>query len=394
MKHMNPEKHFNRLPEKQSNDSQQETEVVPKEIIVRNTQSFLLRPDDASSMKSLGEKELGETIQAKFQDNLVAHYEESGLMKKISQLRKLDESVRDDEALNLVATESQGGHGWLDMLPNLRKLDDQAGMNCTMGSAMLHIALEELGYDGVRTVIRKGHSVVLREYPGGGIKLYDATSLSTIKDRLVGYSRTFSSEQIKDQQDVTEHGDRSGFSFTIVTDEEDKIGGITEKTTEGKYTQKFYAYDPSTKMDVAIALENLSEIKDDVVVEPEKSFDIDGYKQALVRFVKLNNSSELTNEQLEEIARMNTQPIEELVQAAERAFRGEVEPPNPFDFIEGDLLSPKDELSPVPNPNEYKGSSERYNHAKMLITKFPELAKLDFAQTRKQLDLFDAHDYL
>jgi hypothetical protein len=107
----------------------------------------------------------------------------------------------------------------------------------------------------------------MRELDDGSIKLLDTTSLITAnkgspQERLVGYVRTFPPSQIMDRQIVAEPGNRSGFAFTVRDDKPDTIGGITHEKN-GHYEERFYANDPSIKIDLSIALENLSEIKDD-----------------------------------------------------------------------------------------------------------------------------------
>lgn len=214
--------------------------------------------------------ELGELIQERFQEALRNFYRTSGLADQIQVLRLNGEIQGGDEPLdtracNLVARASEGVHGWVDMLPKLKQLNQASGMNCTLGSAMLHCALEDLGFTHVRTVLRAGHHVVMRALPDGGMTIYDATSLSTQHDELVGYTRTFSKDAVRNVQPVQEHGNRSGMAFTLVSAQRDSIGGFSAETGSQAYAQQFYGYDQSIIMDVAIALENLSEIKGDVM---------------------------------------------------------------------------------------------------------------------------------
>lgn len=346
----------------------------------------------------LDDRQLVEQLQTKFQENIENHYRQTGLADKIKAL-PIREGLNptdvplDDQAVNLIAEESQGTHGWVDMLPNLRKEAQQAGLNCTMGSALLHLALEDLGFDRIRTTIRNGHSIVTRGTGDGGIILYDATSLSTKDGKLVGYSRKFLSSEIKRKQTIP----GKGFNFELISNTEDKIGGFMEADEDGKHRLSFFAYEPEVKMDLAIALENLSEIKDDAAkIESEQStpFDIDAYREALVVFIRENNTGDLSDADIAEIANSNRQPIEELTQAASSFYEQGGQIPNPYDFLSSPLLQAKQELTQLPNPKDFAGSSERYEQARELCKKYPELKTLDYKAVQSKLALFDGHDYL
>lgn len=371
---------------------------TPERRALLTVANSLLSEGFTTEVTELNDRQLVEQLQAKFQENIESHYRQTGLADKIKAL-PIRESLNptgipiDEQAVNLIAEESQGTHGWVDMLPNLRKEAQQAGLNCTMGSALLHLALEDLGFDQVRTVLRKGHHVVIRETGDGSLKLYDPTSLSTKEGRLVGYSRKFATTETKRKQDVP----GKGFGFELISDGEDKIGGFMEADEDGKYRQSFFAYEPEVKMDLAIALENLSEIKDDAAkIESEQTtpFDIDAYREALVAFIRENNSTDLSDADIAEIDNSNRQPIEELTQTASSFYEQDGQIPNPYDFLSSPLLKPKQELTQLPNPKDFAGSSERYEQARELCKKYPELKTLDYKAVQSKLALFDGHDYL
>lgn len=371
---------------------------TPERRALLTVANSLLSEGLTTEVAELDDRQLVEQLQTKFQENIENHYRKTGFADKIKAL-PIRENLNptgiplDEQAVNLVAEESQGTHGWVDMLPNLRKEDQQAGLNCTMGSALLHLALEDLGFDQVRTVLRAGHHVVIRETDDGSIKLYDSTSLSTKDDRLVGYSREFTAGEIKRKQDVP----GKGFGFELTSDTEDKIGGFMEADDDGQYRQSFFAYEPKIKMDLAIALENLSEIKDDAAkLESEQStpFDIDAYREALIAFVRENNGTELSDADIAEIANSNRQPIEELTQAASSFYEQGGQIPNPYDFLSSPLLRAKQELTQPPNPKDFAGSSERYEQARELCKKYPELKTLGYKAVKSKLALFDGLDYL
>lgn len=358
----------------------------------------LLSEGLTSAIAELDDRQLIEQLQAKFQENIENHYRQTGLADKIKAL-PIREGLNptdiplDEQAVNLIAEESQGTHGWVDMLPNLRKEAQQAGLNCTMGSALLHLALEDLGFYQVRTTIRSGHSIVTRVTDDGRLVLYDATSLSTKDGKLVGYSREFATDEIKRKKDVP----GKGFGFELTSDTEDKIGGFIEADEDGQYRQSFFAYEPEVKMDLAIALENLSEIKDDAAkAESEQStpFDIDAYREALVAFIRENNTTHLSDADIAEIANSNRQPIEELTQAASSFYERSGQIPNPYDFLSSPLLQAKPELTQLPNPKDFTGSSERYEQARELCKKYPELRTFDYKAIQSKLALFDGYDYL
>jgi UDP-N-acetylglucosamine transferase subunit ALG13 len=384
----NPQAEFESALEKQT----------PERRALLTVANSLLSEGVTVEVTKLDNRQLVEQLQSKFQENIENHYRQTGLADKIKTLPIREnlnptDTPLDQQVVNLIAEESQGTHGWVDMLPNLRKEAQQAGLNCTMGSALLHLALEDLGFDQVRTVLRAGHHVVIRETDDGSIKLYDPTSLSTKDDRLVGYSREFTADEIKRKQDIP----GKGFGFELTSDTEDKIGGFMDSDEDGQYRQSFFAYEPEIKMDLAIALENLSEIKDDAAkIESEQTtpFDIDAYREALAAFIRENNTVELSDADITEIANSNRQPIEELTQAASSFYGQDGQIPNPYDFLSSPLLKPKQELTQSPNPKDFAGSSERYEQASELCKKYPELKTLDSKTIQSKLELFDGHNYL
>lgn len=288
-----------------------EHQTPERRAVIEVANALLIDDEITAADSDRTDAELGELIQGRFQSTLRNFYRVSGLADKIEALRVGSEiqghgEDLDTPACNVIARASEGVHGWVDMLPKLKQRDQASGLNCTLGSAMLHCALEELGFTDVRTVLRAGHHVVMRTLPDGGITIYDATSLSTQHDELVGYTRTFSKDAVRNVQPVQEHGNRSGMAFTLVSAQRDAIGGFSAETGSQAYAQQFYGYDQSIIMDVAIALENLLEIKDDIM-------------QAEV-------------------------------------------------------------------------GAERYQQARELVQRFPQLQQLDFAAARQQLDLIDGYE--
>lgn len=267
------EQQENSMAEQLRNTTEQGIEISNAEKLERRKQFLevgqLLSDNlDQTEVEVLNDEQLGEHVQKKFQKQLEGFFTTSGLEDELKECKT------DEEALHIIATK-QGVSGWVDMLP--KTIEDfnndpenkgkKAKMNCTMTSAMLHIALEKMGYTKVRSAIMDGHAISLRELEDGSLKLYDANSRSTNKEgKVTGYTRTFAAEQIENRQDVEERDGRRGFSFTLLRGEPDKWGGYFHAPNkEGQFKKKMYVYDSSIKMDLAIALENLSEI------EPEAS---------------------------------------------------------------------------------------------------------------------------
>ncbi len=364
-----------------------------REILIKVAQDFLIDGEiNDVDISKMSNKELGEYAQLKFQENLKNFFEQSGLAQQISLCKD------DEEALHLIANKSEGVHGWMDMLPNLIRLKPKAGMNCTMGSATLHMGLEAMNYQNVRTVAMSGHSIVLRELEDGSIKLYDANSKATVDGQLVGYTHTFSPEQISNRTEVEENSERKGFKFTLQRGEKDERGGFHIADGDGNFNRDFYAYDPSIKMDIMTAIGNLSEIKKDAEtlggVEELSLIDRNDYLRELANYIRRNNTIELSNDDIEKIGQENPQVVDEILKQAEKCFISGEAPPNPFDYLKGDLIKPRGNLEPLPPLNLFtKDAEERHQHAKELVARYPELKELDFDDIQKQFELFTSEPY-
>jgi len=356
-----------------------------------NISPVLFNPDeDLSILQGVDKTKLAEIIQNKFQNNIKSYYHKCWLWKKVEELKLKNDLQNwdmplDEQALNLITKESVGINGWTDMLPNFhteRDWDKKIGLNCTLASALLHIALEHLWFKNIRTTLRKWHHVVTREMEDGWIKLYDPTSS---KDDN-WYFKIFTKDQIKHKKEVYD----KWYSFSLSTKDEDKIGWFS-KLKNGEYQNTFFSYDTPIKMDISIALGNLSEIKDTTL------FDVDKYSMALIEFLKKNNKLPLSDDIIEKIIKLNYQPIEELKQSAILYFKlwnRDTTVPNPYDFLQSEYLIPANNIKDIPNPIDFNGFSERYKQAQNLLKKYPALNNLDFQSIKKQLKLFDGYDYL
>ena len=150
-------------------------------------------------------------------------------------------------------------------------------------------------------------------------------------------------------------------------------------------------------MDVGVAVDNLSEINADAegkVSDPDHLlFNEEAYKKAAAAFLAERNTSEISKEDIRRIAKENKPAIENFIQAAKRAFLGGGDRPNPFDFLQHPRLQQKAEKAAVPDPKSFV-DQERYEQAKQLCEKYPELKQLDIDKIRQQFVLFNGDQYL
>jgi hypothetical protein len=347
---------------------------------------FLMDDGTHVQYENMTDDELRDYVQDKFQENLTNFFESSGLSEEVARCGD------DEDAVHFIAAKSVGVHGWVDMLPNLIRSNPGAGMNCTMASAMLHLSLEKLGYNDVHTAWVKGHHAVLRELGDGSLKLYDATSLSTKDGKLVGYSYIFRPEQVRRRIETGEEQQGSGQEVILSRGERDSVGGFAAPDEHGNFTKLFYTYDPSIKMDIEIALGNLSEVKDDARevggVEDLPVLD-DEYLRAVANFLKGNNLRILSDADVVSIGRSNPDAVRQLTMAAESCVidkRGAM--PNPYDFLQSNLIQPRDRTLQPPDPNTFtEGAKERHVQAQRLCAEYPELENLDIEKVRRQFKL-------
>ncbi len=237
-----------------SDQENRETSLTQRQIFLRIAAQLLTEQDIAPEMHTLSDQELGIEIQRQFQENIRKHFVESGLAEKIEALRlqqmNSDSDIPLDEQATHLVTQLAGGiHGWVDMMPSLRNQNKDAGMNCTMGSAVLHAALEKLGFQNVRTLAKKGHYMVMRTLKDGSIKIYNVTESRTVEGQTYGDVQTYPKEHISNQKNIDEKGGR-GIAFTVTKADGQSIN--------------MYGYDSSVLMDSATMIGNLAEIKDDV----------------------------------------------------------------------------------------------------------------------------------
>jgi hypothetical protein len=377
-----------------------------KRQLLAASQIFLSDEPLTEDLLRMTNEALVEELQQRFQRHLEDHYERSGLKKKVVML--CTEHARDpagslDEEICHLVAQNCGHEGtWTRELPVILSAFDRTGYNCTLGSAMLQTALQDAGFTRVHTVLRAGHYCVIRELDDGSLKLLDATSLQTEhkgepNERLIGYVRTFPKAEVVERKNIPQPGGREGFAFTLRTHEKDSIGGLTNRA-DGGFEQSFFANDPSIKIDIGIALENLSEIKLDAAKAQEDAkppLAIDAYKEAVVAYLMGgSNATPLDESAIVEIAEANFQPINELVDAAQRTFEGKGPVPDPYAFLESPSLSPNPDRGAPPDPRDFSGSSEHYREALRICERYPLLYDVDFAALRKRFNLFHGYDHL
>ena len=395
------------MSERKQFDSMESAETEKqqtRETLFAVAQDFLSNGFNKNDFKELNDEQIAEKLQQEFQANIMAHYKDSGLADKVRLLISQEEkqptgAPLDEQLLNLVTEESQGVQGWVHMLPKLRDQYPDAGLDCTMASALLHLALEEAGFSDVHTTGVQNHHVVFRALPDGSVKLYGPTDTETndTTGKLEGYSKTFLPADIVSRQSVDEGHGRTGTAYQLSSAKVDKRGGFIKKDDAGQYTKTFYAYDPSTKMDIAVALGNLAEINADAerkIADPEYlPLDEEAYQHALLEFIVQNNSKDLNKTEVVAIIRNNKPELsEEIIHVAKEAFRSDRESPDPFDFLQGTGLEKKLSVKPTPDIRDFK-DQERLNQADELCRKYPELKNLNYGKIKQQFKLFDSNRF-
>jgi hypothetical protein len=245
-------------------------------LLFRVSEAFFSEDTISYPGEAIEGKVLKEILQRTLDKNIRDFYKNSDLSELVERLDASDSDV-DEKALHLVTIFSQGdSRVTMDEdtvqiaceLPNFHKAyENETGQNpgarCTLAGSLLHIALEKLGYEGVRCVQVDGHYVVLREMDDGSIKVYDPTASNVTQNaegtrEVKGFAHTFGREDVmkKFEEDNT---------YQLVLKSSARIEHtdlFSVQDSEGNYVRGFYALNPHTLMDVGTALENLSLLKD------------------------------------------------------------------------------------------------------------------------------------
>lgn len=228
---------------------------------------LLLEKADRQQLESLDDEQIIEAIHQGFQQELRDFYLQSGLGERVKVLQtEASDTPLDDRLLDLVAAEAgkkpdADSHAAHRYLPKLLKEQPDKGYECTVGSAMLKLALEESGYKRVHALHLQGHQAVVRRLPAGALKIYDpATRYYEHGSRVVVQPAEV---QVQNQSVDEGHG-RAGDAFTVRTNRElAKNELFTEQDGEGYAVKKFYAFDAQVYVGAGVLLENMGEIKDD-----------------------------------------------------------------------------------------------------------------------------------
>lgn len=226
-----------------------------KELVLKVAGTFLVGEDALQELRGAPKESFLQVLQEKYEEELRRYYKESGLHKGVQDLvASYKGDSLDVEILQLVGKASDGDEPWVDMLTKLRDQYPKAGMNCTLASAMLHLALDDVGQsDGVHTASCKGHALVLRELSDGGLRIYDPTQRRA--NELGEYQSSLLSVTGKDVETGPAVDEGFGRSGHVVT-----VDGL-----KGGRTARSYAYDSKTVLSVAITLSNLALISVDAM---------------------------------------------------------------------------------------------------------------------------------
>lgn len=195
------------------------------------------------------------------QKSLAQYYDRSDIKDQITSLATKENL--DKAALEVVSRlASRGEGGWMATFPNLRPSGQ--GMDCTLATAMFHLALENLNYKGVRSALRMGHYVVTRFFEDGGLKVYDPATRITENEVTRGYSQIYGSNEVE----VTEVKEEVGGKLIDVTLNRVPVPPVGFKEVgDGKYKLKLYAHPDGIYLDLSVALENLDSLRRDATVQ-------------------------------------------------------------------------------------------------------------------------------
>lgn len=233
------------------------------DVLIKIAKDFLLENVNEHDFADLNNYELITKIQDRFQNELRNFYLETQYSKDIEKL-KIDRSdvPLDEQALHLLAQYSGGdsnnSHQISRQLPKFNKQYTNAGYECTLSTALIRLALEQLGYTNTRSVLLRRHYMAIRELDDGSIKFYDAANRTTINGQLQGFSHIFNPKEILNRKKII----KNQYIFTVKT--KTRIKGtevFSNKTDTEFYFKEFFVYDPSILIHLTVVLENLSQFK-------------------------------------------------------------------------------------------------------------------------------------
>ncbi len=230
--------------------------VIKNAIAIVNA---ILLTSNYQVSEKVNEAQLYDEIERKLQDSYRDYYESSGLKAQIEELKRSENS--DDKALGIITEVARKGEGgWTATFPNLKTKDN--GMDCTLAGAMLHFALDGLGFINVYSTLRLGHYVVTRIFDNGDIKIYDPATTVTYNGIRMGYSRIFLANEVI-ITNVEKGNGKRGQKIEIIINRPDLPGGFQQVSQDRTYKQTFYASVPTIYLDASCALENIDSLKKD-----------------------------------------------------------------------------------------------------------------------------------
>lgn len=242
--------------------------LMPRQTIIDLSNNFFLSQSIDSSDAKLPNHELGQRIEAGFQDNIAQYYLDSGTQEEVAKLiqkskEKLVEDL-DERILDLIMSRSseegdpEGIHGVTGTLPNFNRLFNRASFECTLASAMLKLALSDAGFDDARTALITGHQMVVRKLANGSIKYLDPATRVTGADKVThGFSHTFSPDQIEYLGDK-----HDSFRITVPTGSTSLVGPLQEILDQDNngFSKNVYINSDDMLINLSTALGNLSEV--------------------------------------------------------------------------------------------------------------------------------------
>lgn len=240
-----------------------EKDVIKNTIVVANI--LLLNREQQISNEDQ-DSTLYLEVQTKLQATYNSYYERSGLKASIEALKGVEKA--DEEALQVISEiAGKGEGGWRATYPNLRT--EGYGMDCTLAAAMLHLALDDLGYPDVYSTLRPGHYVITRILGDGSVKIYDPATTITQNGVRSGYSRTFQPNEVA-VAEIDEGNGKKGKKISLELEEHDLPGGFYEVSSQGKYKLRLYAHPSDVYIDAIIALKNIDSLKNDAKANSQK----------------------------------------------------------------------------------------------------------------------------
>jgi hypothetical protein len=235
--------------------SETEMGLIPKDMGIKTEQST--NKDDLKrigteflDIKSSDPKELHDSLQSQIQE--------------IYQDIKSNIDLTSDQTINdsivRIASDSPDTPAIGAWLPIEYQRYEGTKMECTLGSAMVKLALEEAGSPDARTALLKEHQVAIRNNEDGSITIFDPTTTHTTEGQRHGFMADFSADQVVDKQNVYDkQGNLRGQKFRVETKEKPEHTGMFDSFDEERqvYYRDFFTSEPDTLVELSVVLENL-----------------------------------------------------------------------------------------------------------------------------------------